>query len=128
MNEGELYGAQIVDRGTDAETPEDPTKESTAQWYYVFEGWDKSYENVQEDIVINAIYSEHIQVYEFKFDTQTTKVYVPSQFIEYGQKAIRPEDPAIPGTIFEGWFNEPETITPYDFDLEISGPKTVYGK
>lgn len=77
---------------------------------------------------INAEYSEHIQIYEFKFDPQTTKVEVLSQFIEYGQKATKPEDPYIPGTIFNGWFNEPEGINPYDFESEIVGPKTVYGR
>ena len=128
FNDGELYNAQIIDRGHAAETPEDPTKESTAQYYYVFEGWDKLFDDVESDMDINAEYSEHIQIYEFKFDPQTTKVEVPSQFIEYGQKATKPEDPYIPGTIFNGWFNEPEGINPYDFESEIVGPKTVYGR
>ena len=128
INDGVLYNSQIIDKGNAAERPEDPTKESTAQYYYVFEGWDTPFDVIEGDTVITAEYSEHIQVYEFKFDTQTTKVSVNSQFINYGEKATRPEDPHIDGTIFEGWFNEPEGINPYDFETLITGPKVVYAR
>ena len=128
INDGEEYNTQIVDRGHAATAPADPTKEPTAQYYYTFEGWDQEFDNVQTDMNINAVYEEHIQVYEIKFDTQTTKVSVDSQFVEYGQKVVRPEDPYIEGTTFDGWFEESQCINLYNFDTLVTGPRTLYAK
>ena len=129
LSEGEVYNEQLVVQGQNAETPiEDPTKPETAQYYYTFSGWDTDYTNVQTDLTINAIYESHIQIYEVVFDTQTTLVSTPSQFIPYGEKAIRPDDPFIEGTTFDGWFLESYTLNPYDFEQTITGPLTLYGK
>ena len=129
LNDGEKHDEQLIIQGEDAQTPViDPVRPETAQFYYTFNGWDADYTNVQTDLVINATYEEHIQIYEVVFDTQTTLVSTPSQMIPYGEKALRPEDPFIEGTTFDGWFLESYTLTPYDFDQVITGPLTLYGK
>lgn len=126
--EGKLYNTQNVLAGNSAERPEDPEKESTQQYYYVFEGWDKDFSNIETDLSINAIYSEHLQVYEVKFNTQTSLVHVDSQFIDYGSLAIKPEDPYIYGATFLGWYTEPNTINEFDFNTQITGYTELYAK
>ena len=129
LNEGEEYDRQLIVQGADAQTPIiTPTKPENAQYYYTFNSWDTDYTNVQTDLVVNAIYDSHIQIYEIVFNTQTTLASTPSQQIPYGEKVQRPEDPHIEGTIFNGWFLEPNTLTPYDFETLVTGPLTLYGK
>lgn len=128
MNEDKVFNVQNVIRGNDASDPGIPEKEETAQFYYIFENWDKEFTNVQEDIEVNAVFSEHIQTYEIKFNTQSTLVHVDSQFVDYGQKVTKPEDPVIPGVDFLGWFNEAAGLNEYDFDTLVTGPDELFAK
>ena len=128
LNDGIEHNRQNIIQGTDAITPEVPTRQETAQYYYTFKEWDTDYTKVQTDLIINAVYDSHIQVYEIVFNTQTTLASVPSQMVPYGEKVIKPEDPHIEGTTFDGWFLESYTVNPYDFDTLVTGPLTLYGK
>ena len=50
---GEVISVQTINYGENATAPDVPTRQG-----YVFVGWDKSYENVREDLTITAMYSE----------------------------------------------------------------------
>lgn len=128
-NEDTLYDHQVVVLGGDAETPaQNPTKESTVEFYYDFEGWDTPYTNVQKDIRVNALYSEHVRSYNVIFDPQTSLIPTETKIVLYNTLVDKPEDPHIEGTVFEGWYREPDGINLFDFSTPILGDITLYAK
>lgn len=128
MNENVVFSTQNIKMGEAAINPGIPTKESTIKYYYTFEGWSTSFDNIQQDIQINANFVEHIQIYEVKFNTQTTIVEVASQYVAYGELAALPDPPYIEGAIFNGWYTERGTINEYSFDNPIVGPTEIFAK
>ena len=129
MNEDQIVSTQNVELNHDAYVPENPTKAETISHYYVFENWDsEKYLNVQSDCVINAVYSEHIQIYTVTFNTQSTLTSVSSVDVEYNNLVTEPDEPSIPGDVFKGWYTEPETINLFDFNTPITGHITLYAK
>lgn len=55
---GDILKTQLVEKGKDATAPIPPTIEG-----YIFNGWDKSFTNVQSDLVVNAIYTSDDALY-----------------------------------------------------------------
>lgn len=53
---------------------------------------------------------------------------VASQKIEWGLKALKPENPVKEGYIFAGWFVDREFSTPYSFDDPVRRTITLYAK
>jgi len=105
-----IHESQIIEKGKAATKPAtDPVKESTPQHTYTFEAWDKEFNKVETDLDIYPIYKEATRYYKVDFDTRTTKVTVPSQYIEYQGKVIKPADPKIVGVTFLGWYTKDGT-------------------
>lgn len=88
---------QTVPYGGSAVTPaEMPTKKG-----FTFNGWDRSYSNVTEDITVKATYIRN--KYSVTFYDYTGKTY-QTQRVEYESAAKEPTAPAAPnGQVFMGW-------------------------
>ena len=80
------YGS-AVDPITRAENPiVAPTKESTVQYSYTFDGWDKVYTNVVTDIDVYATYKESIRDYTIQYVSMGTPVYTSTG--KYGDNIV----------------------------------------
>ena len=120
---------QIVQEGKKAVRPADPTKTG-----YTFGGWYTStaYEieynfntPITEDI---AIYAKWIpEVYNVVFETNGGSS-VESQEVEYGEKAVKPEDPSKDGYNFMGWYTDATFKNYYDFNTPVTSNLTLYAK
>ena len=51
-----------------------------------------------------------------------------TQYIVEDEKATAPSMPVSDGYTFKGWFANPELTTGYNFNTQITGPTTIYGK
>ena len=92
---GAIIEEQMVGYGENATPPEMPNREG-----YQFVGWDKSYTNITNDIVIKAIYKPaKYKVIFYDYDYTVLK----SDSVLYGNNAIPPKDPIRHGYIFIGW-------------------------
>lgn len=78
-----------------------PTKVSTAQYEYIFAGWDTAVSEVTGDVVYKATYTEHIRSYDIKFVDYNGTV-LSTQSIEYGSMPAIPT-PSREGYDFTGW-------------------------
>ena len=115
-NEGILFDSQGIIQGNSAVLPAIPEKASTQEFYYTFNSWDKSFENVQTDLDINAIFDQHIQQYTVTFDTGSTLISVTpeAETVDYGSLISIPTLGNIPENVtFLGWFKE--NGTDWDF-------------
>ena len=65
--------------------------------------------------------------YTVTFDSHSGSA-VPSQTVEYGDKATRPTDPIRGGWIFDDWYVDEIYTAKFDFDTPITGPRTIYAK
>ena len=77
-NEGVIFNTKVVPVGSSVTVEEIgiPTKDSTIQHYYIFNSWDKSLENIETDMIYNAVYDEFVQQYKVKFNTQSSIIEV----------------------------------------------------
>ena len=92
---GAIIEEQMVGHGENATPPQMPNQEG-----YQFVGWDKSYTNITNDIVIKAIYKPaKYKVIFYDYDYTVLK----SDSVLYGNNAIPPKDPIRQGYIFIGW-------------------------
>jgi len=109
-NEGVLHESKLAVLGGPAQTPSIPVKASTQQYYYTFAAWDQAYDEVFEDLDINATFDPHIQHYTIKFRTGSNLIHaIPAEVdLEYG--ALIPEPTLDYGTVdettirFLGWY------------------------
>ena len=63
--------------------------------------------------------------YEVIFDTHGGSE-VEHQIIKSGEKATKPSDPTYDGYTFNGWYEEVEAITEFDFETPITSTTTIY--
>ena len=83
--DGIVLKTQTVLAGANANPPSAPSRESTAQYTYTFNGWDNSYQNITSDTVCTAVYSESLRMYTVRFfDGSTLK---EEKKVAYGAKA-----------------------------------------
>lgn len=99
----------------------EPTRESTTQYTYTFNGWDEEVKEVIGNYIYTATYSTSTRLYQVTFDTNGGTQVAP-QTVEYGQCAERPSDPTKDPSadtyyIFDNW--------DYDFLTPITGPTTI---
>ena len=107
--DGTILSEQQVAIGTAAKAPADPVRQSTAQYDYTFNGWDKKFDSVTANMVITAKYKETLRKYTVTFkyidaDGKTEKTV--TQQVEYGRYATAPEVPfRADGQAFLKWDN-----------------------
>jgi len=117
-NEDILHESQSIPMGRAANTPADPEKQSTQQYYWTFSGWDSEFGKIMEDMDIHATYERHIQVYRVTFNTESRAVADPSvEDVEYGCPAFMPQISNVPESVeFLGWFYSDGTR--FDFEQD----------
>ncbi len=111
---GEVLKAETVEYWHPATAPEAPAVEG-----YSFTGWDKAFENVEEDLTVTAVYE--INKYTVTFigkDGQTLK----NESVEYGSAATAPEAPVVEGYTFTGWDKVFDNVTA---DLTVNAIYTI---
>ena len=101
-----------------------PTKTSTAQYNYVWNGWDRPLSGITSDCVINATFENILRSYTIRFIDGNTNDIISSQEVSYGSTPNKPTLPA--GSNYWGVI---ETVTgpkdyisrylPYPEDLSI---------
>ncbi|MCL2062660.1 MAG: leucine-rich repeat protein [Firmicutes bacterium] len=64
-------------------------------------------------------------LYTISFDTDGG-TQIPSQTVEAGSTAAKPENPQKAGYAFEGWYQDPSFITRFDFSAAIHNHQTIY--
>lgn len=101
---------QEVAHGEDAVKPDDPVVDGLT-----FIGWDGSFENVTEDRIINAIFSELIDNNTSTEQMHTVTVVIGNRSstiqVEHGKSANLPNTLNVDGYIFKGWDKDFSYIT-----------------
>lgn len=103
-----LIKSEKVIEGRAATAPNVPDKEG-----YDFVGWDKEFDKVESDLIINAVYE--IKTYTVTFKDGET--ILKSETVNHGGSASAPTVESIPGKIFTGWDKEFNLVTS---DLEVN--------
>lgn len=88
---GNVLSRQNVVHGEDAEIPDAPEKESTAQYSYIFTEWNGVTENITGNAAFHPIYNTQIRSYTVTFMDGDT--VLDEQTILYGKAAKAPENP-----------------------------------
>ena len=114
-----VYGGRVIYPSNTV-----PTKTSTAQYHYVWRGWDKQLSGITSDCVINATFNNILRSYTIRFIDGNTNDIISSQEVSYGSTPNKPTLPA--GSNYWGVI---ETVTgpkdyisqylPYPEDLSI---------
>ena len=126
--DGIEFDVQLVKPGENANNPSNiPTKAKTTNNVYVFTGWDKSLNNIQEDTQINALFKEVDRYYEVTFVDSNYNQIGDVQTVEYGYSATAPIAPELePEEIYEWVFDNWDTdFTHVTSNLTI---KAIYKK
>ena len=89
-----ILDTQIVASGNSATPPPNPSRDG-----FVFDRWDKSYENINSDTDITAIYKKLYTVRFLDWDGHV----LSSQSVAEGNSATPPSDPSRNGYVFKGW-------------------------
>lgn len=101
---------QEVAHGENAIKPEDPVIEGLT-----FIGWDGSFENVTEDRIINAMFSELIDDNTSTGQMHTVTIVIGNRSntiqVEHGKSANLPDTLNVEGYVFKGWDKDFSSIT-----------------
>lgn len=114
MVDGMLYNRQIVEEGTAATAPADPTKLG-----HTFVGWDVAFDNVTADLVVTATFTVNTYTYTYVVDG----VVVDSAQYQYNQVSVAPAAPTKTGYDFLAW-KEPSGAT-FTFGLPVQADATL---
>jgi uncharacterized repeat protein (TIGR02543 family) len=131
-NGGSNINSQTIDSGGMASRPADPTRSG-----YTFDNW---YSNPGLTTVYDfstpvmghiTLYAKWNQVVPGSF----TVVFesnggsgVPTQVVNSGGTANRPENPARSGYTFDNWYGDPGLNTVYNFSTSVTGNIMLYAK
>ncbi len=86
--DGTVLSLQNVYEGFDATAPANPTKPISGGYFYSFTGWDKTFTNVQSNLVVNAVYS----ALPIAAPTYCTVI-----FVDYDDKVLKTESVLLGG-------------------------------
>ena len=93
-HDGSILEEQDVEYGQSATLPIDPYREG-----YRFIGWTGSYENIIEDVIIEANYVRQFTVQFVDYDNSIIDI----QLVDIGENVIRPQDPVRNNYRFLDW-------------------------
>ena len=116
-----VISRQVVPVGGKITVPANPTRESTAQYTYIFNGWSYDGENIAvvptrstgEDLIFYAAYTGNLRYYTIRFLNGTTVLQTES--LPYGELPVyKGEEPKYTGegkASFTGWTPEIVPVT-----------------
>ena len=134
-HDGTVLKTETVESGKSATAPEDPTREG-----YTFAGWDKVFDNITEDVVVNAEYSIlHNFIYSVDLRVNPgEEILIPVKIlnnsglcgfeivITYDSAVVTPVTVTQSDLIVEGWFEDSiETATSASFSIVWSGVQNM---
>ena len=99
---GTILSERSVERGTAAKAPTVPEPEG-----YVFKGWDKEFDNILSNTIVNGIF-ERLS-YNVKFVGMNNNL-ISEQTVYHGEAAEAPSAPAIVGYNFIRWDGEYSSV------------------
>lgn len=128
---GSAPASQSVEYSKNAKKPSDPIAEG-----YIFGGWYLDVYLTQpytftEPVLNNiTLYAKWTKVppslVSFEMNgLGTTPAY---QYLDYGERVQKPNDPTASGYIFKGWFSNPECTIEFNFNLKITKDTIIYAK
>jgi len=101
---GQIGGPQTVADGSSAIPPTDVPAPTGKH----FVEWDKSFDNVTGDLVVNAVYADNY--YDVIFVGPDGQIG-DTQSVKYGDSATAPADPVRDGYVFDGWDTAFDNVT-----------------
>lgn len=101
--DGTLLKQTPVAENTPAIAPDDPERDG-----YTFIGWDKAFNNITSDLIVQAQYTP-IQ-YTVRFENWDGTL-LKQQDVEYNQDATPPSNPTRTGYTFTGWSGSYANVT-----------------
>ena len=104
-----VLSVQEVKVGKDATAPSNPTRPDTAEYRFEFNGWDKEFTNVQQNLDVYAVYSATEQKYLVTFKDIDGNV-LKEKIVVYGASITAPTAPIIEGYEFVGWSEDTTKI------------------
>ena len=123
MNDNELWAEYSVEYGSESPIPEDPTKQSTAEFDFVFIGWIGNTKFIEGDTTIEANYRNDLRYYQISFYNLSTNQFIETVEMGYGSsitKTIERE-----GYTFDSWYKDPDCNNLFSGTVE--GPMTLFG-
>ncbi|MBR7152489.1 MAG: leucine-rich repeat protein [Candidatus Methanomethylophilaceae archaeon] len=109
---------EYVMSGSPAEWDGSPSKASTAQYDYVFRGWDSDLSGVSRDISVNPVFDSIVKSYTVYF-SDYDRTPISESVTGYGSPAQQPPVPSRESTVsyqydFIGWSLTPNNYVPVD--------------
>lgn len=100
-NQNEVYGqVYVVKAGETISAPQDPVRQSTAQYDYEFIGWDTDFTTIDRNMKINAKYKANLRSYEVSFVDEQGEI-VQTKNLAYGSSVNQNIDaPEKKGNLF----------------------------
>ncbi|MDR1795270.1 MAG: InlB B-repeat-containing protein [Erysipelotrichaceae bacterium] len=130
---GSNVDTQMVVRGGLATKPEDPTK-----YQRFFSGWytEAALTNkydfatpVTADMILYAKWVESsMEVDYLVLFHSNGGNEVASQYVLYGNKVTKPNDPTLYGKVFAGWYTEAALTHKYNFNAPVTSDLNLYAK
>ena len=113
--DGTVLKEETLEYGSAISYPANPEKESTKEYTYTFNGWDKDVTILTEDVTFTATYSETKNQYNYKFVDEDGTV-LKEETLEYGSTISYPTDPEKESTkeytyTFTGWDKDDTVLT-----------------
>lgn len=82
---------------------------------------------IEETIPAEGMRLTVIRFFEVAFDTGDGSP-VETQTVRMNKPVTLPENPALDGHFFGGWFTDEDCTNPYDFSLPVTGDMTLYAQ
>ncbi|MDR5658819.1 leucine-rich repeat protein [Serpentinicella sp. ANB-PHB4] len=120
--DGTVLKTDVVTHGSDAISPTHPIREG-----YTFKGWDKTLNNITQDLTITAQYE--INQYTVTFDSNGGSA-VDAIIADFNTTIKAPNNPIKEGYNFRGWYKDSDFMTPWNFisDQVPAEDITLYAK
>lgn len=118
--DGTLLKSQQVPLYANATPPSNPSMAG-----HTFTGWNGDYTNVNSNRTIIATYN--INSYTVAFNSNGGS-NIPTQTIQYGNRASPPINPIRGSDKFMGWYIDSSLSNKYDFNATVSSSFTLYAK
>ncbi|MBE7049364.1 MAG: hypothetical protein E7394_01160 [Ruminococcaceae bacterium] len=110
---------------------EEPTKPSTAEYTYTFEGWTPTVEAVTGNVEYTATFTETPValpgVYIITFNSNGGSD-IEAATVNEGEKLSKPDNPTKSRYIFAGWYEDDTLTSKYNFDNAVTSDFTLYAK
>jgi uncharacterized repeat protein (TIGR02543 family) len=127
FDDSTLKAAQLVDHGSAAIPPTEPTGRVVDGQNRSFEGWSTDFNSVTGDLIIKALYVG--EKHTVTFDKDYNDIDAISIVVEDSTKVTRPSDPDRTGYTFGGWYTQTNGQgTVFNADVAITSTAAYYAK